>query len=207
MRKTITLFALFFVFVLSGASAQERTITGKITSSADNLGITGVAVVVVGTTLGTTTNIDGAYSLSVPAGAKQLRFSGVGLKTKTIDIGASNNLDMVMDNDVLKLDEVVVTALGIRQEKKRLAYAVQDVGGEELTKSGEQNVVEGLAGKVAGVQVVRSTGDPGASSFINVRGLYQFDPQSDNQPLFVIDGVPMDNSTLKSGYPDEGVNN
>src|SRR5438067_11103043 len=120
MKKTITLLVLLLAFVCMRATAQDRTISGKVTSSQDNLGIPGVAVVVVGTTVGTTTDIDGNYHLTVPSTAKQLRYSGVGMKSKTVDLGSSNAMDLVMEPDVLKLDEVVVTALGVSREKKSL---------------------------------------------------------------------------------------
>ncbi|MEO8087548.1 MAG: SusC/RagA family TonB-linked outer membrane protein [Bacteroidota bacterium] len=205
MRKQITLFALFCVFLCMQSFAQDRTLTGKVTSSEDNLGIPGVSVVVVGTTIGTTTDIDGNYKLNVPSGAKQLRFSGVGLKSTSIDIGASDALNLAMVNDVLKLDEVVVTALGISKEKKALGYAVQEVSGGELARSGETNLVEALSSKVAGVNVISSTGTPGASSYITIRGAHSI--TGENQPLFVLDGIPVDNSSFVSGNPDEGRNN
>lgn len=207
MKKTITLIAWLLLLSCFQLAAQDRQISGKITSSEDKLGIPGISVVVAGTTIGTSTDIDGNYKLTVPATATQVKITGVGMKSKTIELTASNNIDVVMDPDVLKLDEVVVTALGIKQEKKRLAYAVQDINGDEISRSGETNVIEGLSGKVAGVQVTQSTGDPGASAFISIRGLRAFDPAGDNQPLFVVDGVPIDNSTFKSGNPDVGVNN
>ena len=205
MRKQITLFAWLCVFVCMQSFAQDRTLTGKVTSSADNLGIPGVSVVVEGTTIGTTTDIDGNYKLNVPATAKQLKFSGVGLKSKTMDITASTSMDVLMDNDVLKLDEVVVTALGISKEKKQLGYAVQEVSGGELARSGEANLVEALSAKVAGVNVISSTGTPGASSYITIRGSHSV--FGENQPLFVLDGIPIDNSSYVSGNPDEGRNN
>jgi len=205
MRKQITLIAWLCIFVCMQSFAQERNLTGKITSSVDNLGIPGVSVVVEGTTIGTTTDIDGNYKLTVPPTAKQLRFSGVGLKTQTKEIGASDDYSVAMEEDIMKLDEVVVTALGISKEKKQLGYAVQEVSGGELARSGEPNLVEALSGKVAGVNVISSTGTPGASSYITIRGAHSI--FGENQPLFVLDGIPVDNSSFVSGNPDEGRNN
>src|ERR1051326_8001876 len=111
MKKTITLLALLLAFVCMRTSAQDRSISGKVTSSQDNQGIPGVGVVVVGTTIGTTTDIDGIYRLTVPSSAKQLRFTGVGMKSKTVDVTDAATVDIVLEPDVLKLDEVVVTAL------------------------------------------------------------------------------------------------
>jgi TonB-linked SusC/RagA family outer membrane protein len=192
MKKTITLLALLFVFVCMRTSAQDRTITGKVTSSTDNQGIPGVAIVVVGTTTGTTTDIDGKYSLTVPATAKQIRISGVGLKTKIVDIGTSDMMDVVMQPDVLKLDEVVITALGISREKKALGYSTQTVTDDQLNTSGTGNVLNELSGKVSGLSVINSGGDPGNGTYMQLRGVTSL--TGSNQPLIVIDGVPIDNS-------------
>lgn len=199
--------AVALVFLCIQVTAQERSITGKVISATDNLGIPGVSVVVTGTTIGTVTDIDGNYKINVPADAKSLRFSSIGMKTQDVEISASNNVDLTMQDDILKLDEVVVTALGIKTEKKRLGYAVQDVTGSEIERAGETNVIEGLAGKVAGVEVISSSGIPGASSFINIRGYHSLNQTSNSQPLLVVDGIPIDNSYSSTGNPDDGDNN
>ncbi|MBP7270095.1 MAG: SusC/RagA family TonB-linked outer membrane protein [Bacteroidia bacterium] len=205
MRKTLTLLALLLAFCSLQVSAQDRTISGKVSSSQDNQTIPGVSVVVVGTTIGTSTDIDGNYKLNVPKTAKTLRYSGIGMRTKEVALGASNVLDVVLDADVMKLDEVVVTALGIKQEKKAVGYSVQDVGGDALTKAGSRDVINGMSAKVSGMTVINSTGTPGGSSFIRLRGWNSI--LGSNSPLFVVDGVPMDNSYNLSGNPDDGTNN
>jgi TonB-linked SusC/RagA family outer membrane protein len=205
MKKTITLLAFLLAVVCMRASAQDRTITGKVTSSLDSLGIPGVSVVVVGTTVGTTTDIDGNYQLTVPSSGKQIRLSGIGLKAKTIDLSDAGTYSAVMEPDVLRLEEVVVTALNIPTERRRLSYAVQSISGENVSNVGQQNVVNSFAGKIAGAQVTSSSGTPGAASYIVLRG-----PSSilgENQPLFVVDGVPFDNSHQGGGNPDNGTNN
>jgi len=205
MKQLFTLFAITMAVVLSTANAQERQISGKVTSSDDKQTVPGVSVTVKGTTVGTITDIDGNFKLSVPATAKTLVFTFVGMKTKEVDLDASNNIDVAMGTDVLKLDEVVVTALGIPKEKKRLSYAVQSVGGEELSNVGNQNIINSISGKIAGANVTSSAGTPGASSYIVLRG-----PTSilgENQPLFVVDGIPFDNSHQGGGNPDNGTNN
>src|ERR1041384_6625210 len=106
MTKKITLFAMMLAFLVQQAFPQQRTISGTVTSKEDNKGIPGVSVVEMGTTNGTTTGIDGKYMLAVSATAKQIKFSGVGLKEQTLDIGATDVLDVVMEQDVLKLNEV-----------------------------------------------------------------------------------------------------
>ncbi|MFN8143216.1 MAG: SusC/RagA family TonB-linked outer membrane protein [Bacteroidia bacterium] len=205
MRKTLTLFALLLAFVSIKATAQDRTITGKVTSSEDNLTVPGVSVVVPGTTVGTSTDMDGNFKIIIPKTAKALRFSSVGLKTKDVTIGAGNVLDVILDPDVLKLNEIVVTALGIEKETRSLGYSTTNVGGDQIRKSGEVNVVSGLSGKVAGIQITSSAGTPGASSKILLRGNKSF--TGENQPLFVIDGVPLDNSTNATSGNDYPFNN
>src|SRR4030095_6728328 len=140
MRKLITLCAFFLAFACA-ASAQDRQISGKVTSSQDNLGIPGVTVVVVGTNLGTSTDLDGNYKLAVPTTSKTLRFSGIGMKTRDVNLGAANVVDLVMDPDIMKLDEVVVTALGVKREKRSLGYTTRQVSSEELNTGGQTNFV------------------------------------------------------------------
>ena len=205
MRKAFTLFALLLALLSMQASAQDRTITGKVISSQDNLGIPGVSVVVVGTTIGTVTDIDGNYKLNVPSTAKTIRLSSVGMKNKDIDLSASNNIDVTLEADIMKLDEVVVTALGISREKKSLGYSIQTVSSEDLSKASQGNIIQSLSGKVAGVQVISASGSPGASTNIRLRSANSIN--GDNQPLFVIDGVPVSNASNATGNPDNGANN
>src|SRR4030095_10746208 len=173
------------------------TITGKITSSEDQQTIPGVSISVKGTTIATSTDIDGNYKLVVPATAKTLVFTSVGMKSKEVEITESNTVDMLMEPDVLKLNEVVVTALGIEREQRSLGYSTTKVGGDAIEKSKESNVINALAGKVAGVQVTSSGGVPGASSKILIRGNKSVLLES--QPLMVVDGVPVDNRTIAAG--------
>src|SRR5689334_18850623 len=113
MRKQITLFAWLCVFVCMQSFAQERTLSGKVTSSQDKQSIPGITVQVKGTAEATSTDLDGNYRLKVPAGAKTLLFTGIGMKNKEVEIGTTDVIDVVMDPDLIKLNEVVVTALGI----------------------------------------------------------------------------------------------
>ena len=204
MRKVITLIAVLLAFISLQVSAQDRSITGKVTSKSDNLGIPGATVIVVGTTIGTTTDIDGNYHLSVPPKAKSIQISSIGMKPFIIDLTEAKNFDAVLLDDILQLNQVVVTALGIEREQRSLGYSTSKVSGEQISNAHEVNVVNSLSGKVAGVQVVSSAGTPGASSKINIRGIRSF---TDNSPLFVVDGVPIDNSTVSStskDYPFNG---
>ena len=194
-----------WVFVLS-ANAQQKTITGSVTSSIPGEGaLPGVSVFVKGTTIGITTDINGKYSLAVPNNATTLVFTYIGMKKLEVDIGNRSVIDVTLEQDVLGLDEVVVIAIGISREKKALGYAVQDVTGESINKAKTGNMLAAITSRVAGVNITSSAGVLGAASFITIRG--QNSISGNNQPLFVIDGVPIDNSMEYSGNPDDGRNN
>lgn len=194
MRKFTILIAFFVLIGMQAALAQQ--VTGTVTDKADGVKLPGVSIVVKGTTVGTVTNTDGYYELTVPEDGTTLVFSFVGMSKVEVDIAGRAIIDVQLEEDAVGLDEVVVTALGIQRETKALGYAVDEVSGEELQRSGEQNVIQGLSAKAAGVQVVGSGGTPGASSKILIRGNSTF--TGDNQPLIVVDGVPIDNSTTES---------
>jgi len=185
------------------AAYAQRTISGRVTSSEDGSSIPGATVLVKGTTIGAITDVDGKYTLAVPADKNVLLVSFVGMKTQEITLGESNVLDVVLNPDVLMLEDVVITALGIQREKKALGYSVQDVSGDEITKVRENNVINSLSGRVAGVQVTNTSGAVGASSRIVLRGVNSL--TGNNQPLFVVDGVPINNSDFGSTGTD-GVN-
>ena len=212
MRRLALIASLILFVGLNAVFAQTTTITGKVTDSESGEAIPGVSVVVRGTTIGTVTNVDGNYSLSVPDDATNLLFSFVGMKTKDVVIGGRTTINVVMESEAIGVDEVIVTALGISKEKKALGYAVTDVGADELEKAAESNVIQSLAGKVAGVQVVASAGTPGASSKIVIRGASTF--SGNTQPLIVVDGIPINNETVQTTAGDypfnqnlSGVNN
>lgn len=151
----------------------------------------GVSILEVGTTNGTITDIDGKFTLQVASGAT-LEISYIGYKTQqltaTPDFGT-----IKMSDDTEVLQEVVVTALGIKREKKALGYAMQEVKGESLVEARETNLANALSGKISGVQIIRSSNGPGGSSKIQLRGANSV--TGSNQPLIVVDGVPMDNFT------------
>ncbi|MCW3805397.1 SusC/RagA family TonB-linked outer membrane protein [Plebeiibacterium marinum] len=211
MRK-LALFLSMILFVgLQTMTAQTKAISGKVFDSQGEV-IPGVSIIVKGTTVGTITRPDGTYSLNVPGDAKILVFSFVGMKTQDVLIEGRSTINVTMESDAIDVDEVVVTALGIRKEAKALGYATSNVGADELTQSGEQNVIQALAGKASGIQVIGSGGTPGASSKILIRGNSSF--TGNNEPLIVVDGVPIDNTTSQTNAGDnpynknlEGVNN
>jgi TonB-linked SusC/RagA family outer membrane protein len=205
MRK-ITIMLAFLLFAgLNFAFAQTRTISGIVTSSEDGSAIPGVTVQVKGTTVGTTTDLDGKYMLEVKPGYKVLVFSYVGMKTKEVALGNQNQINVVMDPDVLQMDEVVVTAIGITKTKKALGYNVQDVNSADIAKSGNTDVVNALQGRVSGVTITKASGAAGGASYITIRGATSI--IGNNQPLFVVDGVPIDNSGGAGGVAGVATSN
>ena len=190
--KRILLVIIGSTFLVNLGFAQ-RSISGKVTAEADGSGIPGVNVVLKGTTTGTTTDLDGNYRLSVPEEGGTLVFSFIGLATKEVEIGARSVIDVAMSEDVAQLSEVVVTAVGIERDKKSLGYAVTDLEGEQIAQKAEPDPVRSLQGKIPGVNIVGSGGVSGSGTNINIRG--QSSLLGNNQPLFVVDGIPFDNST------------
>jgi TonB-linked SusC/RagA family outer membrane protein len=189
MRKITIMLVFLLIAGVNFAFAQSRTITGKVTSAQDGMGIPGVTVMVKGTTIGTTTDIDGNYSFAVQPDHRTLIFRFVGMISQEIVIGEQSTINVVMEPDVLQMEEVVVTALGISKERKALGYSVQDVSSEELTRSGSSNLSTALQGKISGVEIKPSSGMPGASSQIIIRGARSF--SGNNTPLYVVDGMPI----------------
>jgi TonB-linked SusC/RagA family outer membrane protein len=171
--------------------AQERTISGRVTSVTDGSPLPGVNVVVKGTATGSVTDADGNYRLSVPQEGGTLVFTFIGLQSQEVEIGSRSTVDLAMDQDVTQLSEVLVTAFGIEKEKKSIGYAVQDVKGEQITTAREANLVNSLTGRIAGVQITNASGAPGSSSRIVLRGASSL--TGNNQPLFVVDGIPINN--------------
>ncbi|MBR9856011.1 MAG: SusC/RagA family TonB-linked outer membrane protein, partial [Algicola sp.] len=191
--------------VLKEVSTPQATVSGTVTDSSGQP-LPGVTIVVQGTTNGTTTDFDGNYSI-VASNGQVLRFSYLGMQTKDVTVGAQTMLNVVMEEDAEQLGEVIVTAFGISQEKKGLGYAAQSIDAESITKSKQANLVSSLQGQVAGVQITNSGGAPGQSARIIIRGINSLDPSANNQPLFVVDGVPIDNSTVESTNTPRGLSN
>ncbi|MBX2967345.1 MAG: SusC/RagA family TonB-linked outer membrane protein [Cyclobacteriaceae bacterium] len=188
--------------------AQERTVSGKVTSSDDGSPLPGVNVVVKGTANGTATDVNGNYTLSgIPASGGSLIFSFIGLQTSEVVIGDRSVVDVALSLDVTQLSEVVVTSFGIEKTKQSLGYAVQSVGGKELTEVRQPNIVSALQGQVAGVQITNTGGGPGMGARIVVRGVTSLNAGADNQPLFIVDGVPIDNQTFDNGNFSRGMSN
>jgi len=204
MKRLMILFTLV-VFTCIQVFSQANVINGTVTSAEDGSPIPGVSVVVRGTTIGIITDVDGNYSLAVPETAIKLMFTFVGMKTVEETIGGRSVIDVILEVDVLGLEEVVVTALGITREKKALGYSVQDVKGDDIARAKETNFINSLQGRVSGAQITSMSGAVGASSRIVIRGVSSLD--GNNQPLFVVDGIPIDNQSFGStgtGGTDRG---
>lgn len=201
MKKLIL--SLFVILCMSAYTfAQNRTVSGTVTSQGDNLPIPGVSVKIIGAAGGAITGSDGKYSVSVPANATALQFSFIGYVSQNRPITSSGVINVALVGDSQGLNEVVVTALGIRREKKALGFAVTEVKGESLANVGNQNVLNSMNGKVAGVQVISSGGSPGQAARIVIRGGNK-SLTGNNEPLFVIDGVPISNANDGSSSATE----
>lgn len=190
--------AVCSLFVFSGAiMAQEIRVTGKVIDQ-NGEALVGVYVILEGTRVASSTEIDGTYSINVPRDAK-LTFSLMGYKDLTVDINGRAVINVTLEDDATMLEDVVVTALGIKKERKALGYSVQEMKSDELLRNKNTNVINSLAGKMAGVNVVQSSGAAGAGASITIRGGNSTSEGRTNQPLFVVDGIIYDNSTSVVG--------
>ena len=203
--KKIAIFLSILLFMGTMANAQTKNLSGTVTSAEDDLPIPGVSVSVKGTTLGTITNLDGEFDFKVPEDAQTLVFSFVGMKIQEVAIGTQTNFNVSMEPDVVGIDEVVVTALGISREKKTLPYAAQDVQAEQLNVTNDANIKTAIVGKVAGVQMVGQAGSKlGDSGRLRIRGAISL--TSDSDPLYVVDGIPVGDPNVVDMNDVESVN-
>lgn len=204
MRTFLICLIILPFLMLNSLDAKDRQITGKVTDN-DGNPLSGVTVIVKGTAVGAYTKNDGTYSLNVPEGKNIIIFRQIGRKQKEVTIGKDDFLSVTLEEDKVLMEEVVITAMGLERSKKAIGYSVEEVGGNLITESRATNLVDAMSGKVAGVRVNSSSGTPGASSYITIRGISSI--TGENQPLFVVDGIPIDNSQSYSGNPDDGRNN
>lgn len=185
------------LFLMIGVALAQSSVKGTVTSSEDGEPIVGASVMVDGTKTGTVTDLDGHFELNVPAGSK-LVITYLGMKKKTVTAAA--NMKVALDSDNKELKEVVVTAMGITRDKKALGYSSQNLKASDLNVAGTSSLVSALQGKLTGVSIRQSSGAPGASAQITIRGARSFD--GNNTPLYVVDGMPIvstpDFSTLQS---------
>lgn len=200
MKKLLLLsFILTSAFTWGESWAQERSVSGKVTSIEDGSPLPGVNVVLKGTTTGTVTDIDGNYKLSVPSDGGTLVFSFIGLSSETVEIGTKSVIDIQMSPDVKQLSEVVVVAYG-EQTRQSITGSVDVVSSEELQRVQTSNVVQSMIGKVAGVQIVNDSGQPGDAPTVRFRGIGSI--SSGTSPLYVVDGIPF-NGNINSLSPQD----
>ena len=191
MKRILFIGFVLMLTLFQGAMAQTRTVSGRVTDRKTGDGLPGVTVLVKGTTNGASTNSDGSFSLNVPQQGGTLVFSSIGMVTQEQAIGSESQFNVTLVQDVKQLNEVVITSFGREQEKKAIGFSVAEIQSRELTQARATNISNSLTAKVAGVRVQAANGMVGASSSIFIRGMTTF--TSSNQPLFVVDGIPIDN--------------
>ncbi|MCZ2475429.1 SusC/RagA family TonB-linked outer membrane protein [Aquirufa ecclesiirivi] len=199
MKKLLLVMALVTT-ACSSLLAQSRVVTGKVTASEDGTALPGVSVSLKGTSRGVTTTADGSYKISIDNGAA-LQFSFVGYKPQTISVGSQSTINVVLVADAAELSEVVVTALGLTRTKNSLPYAAQQVKGDELTRVRTGNAFSALSGRVAGLQITQGNAIGGSTNVV-IRGNKSL--TGNNQALFVVDGVPVDNTNKNTANQQTG---
>lgn len=196
MVKNLLLFVIFFAAV-SELQAQERLVSGRVTSTEDGSALPGVNVIIKGSSKGTVTDAQGKFSLEIPGPSSVLIFSFIGFQSQEVLVGERTTVDIGLGSDVKQLSEIVVTSHGIEKESRSIGYAIQSVNGSSLSQRSETNLLNTLQGKVAGVNIVGASGAPGASTNINIRGINSFG--GNNQPLIVVDGIIFSNNVNGGG--------
>ncbi len=189
MKRT-TLLLIVFALCSRFAFSQKIAVSGTVTSKEDGLPVIGASIVEKGTTNGTITNLDGVYNLQVSAGAT-LVISYVGLEKQERKVGNEKVINVILTSGAVAIDEIVVTAMGVKQEKKKLNFAVQTLNSESLTDSKSANFVNSLQGKVSGVKVTNAGGSPNSGTQIILRGISSINSSQNNEPLFIVDGMPI----------------
>ena len=198
MKHNLRLLFLFSFLVLFAQTsfAQTKEISGTVTSKTDNIPLPGVTVIIEGTTVGTETDFDGKYTLKANVG-DVLVYSYLGMKSLKKTVANQTTINVALEDDADQLDEVVITAFGIKREAKKLGYLVQEVNSEDLTVAADPNMATALRGKIAGVEIRSGATGPGSSTNITIRGISSL--SGSNQPLIVIDGVVVSNTNIGQG--------
>ncbi len=198
MKKNALLFFAFWALLLECVHAQSIVISGRVTDGTEP--IIGATIYLKSSNTGTSTDANGNFTIAIPANGSTLRISYIGMKTKevVIDPNAANvALAIALEKDELQLEEVTVTAIGEQRILRKTGYSTSQVKGSSISSSGESGVIQGLSGKASNVLITKNTGDPGSGAFIQIRG--QSTITGNLQPLIVIDGVPMSNSSIGGG--------
>jgi len=197
MRKAITLLCL--LIGISWASAQTK-VSGTVVSSDDGQPVIGATVLVKGTSTGTITDANGAFAITLSGGSKKLVVSYVGMRS--VELDAKSGMKVVLESDSKQMNEVVVTAIGIKRSEKSLGYSASVMAPSDGLMKSQPDFLKSMQGKVAGVDIKSSQGTPGAASRINIRGNSSF--YGDNEPLIIVDGVPLSNSTVTTSSQTSG---
>ncbi|MEM0938814.1 MAG: SusC/RagA family TonB-linked outer membrane protein [Bacteroidota bacterium] len=188
-------FIMTSLLAISQAFAQKK-ISGQVVDSESGEGFPGANIVIKGSALGTITDFEGNFTLTVPDENTILVVSYIGFDSQEVIVGTKTELNVSLSPNTTQLSEVVITALGIERDERALGYSVQSVDTKGIDKAKETNIVNAMTGKIAGVQISNSSGNIGGSSRITIRGINSI--SGNNQPLFVVDGTPIDNSTYNS---------
>lgn len=186
MKQKIAGFLVLCALFVGAANAQERRVTGKVTSTIDGSPIPGVTIAATGTTIGTQTDVNGYYSLEIPVSTASLTFSFIGYQRKVVNLGEVDVINVELDDDSQALSEVVVTALGVERTRNSIGYSIQSLRGEELTQIRQADLNTALAGKIAGVQVQSGSGASFSNSTIRIRGINTL---TGADPIYVVDGM------------------
>lgn len=195
MKKQL-LFMLFFLSAMVGSAQQ--IVTGIVTSADDKLPVIGASVKVKGTSRGTITDIDGKYSIKISKDSV-LVFTYIGMEETQVRVGTQSVINVVMKPSSVNLNEVVVTAMGVKTDKKKLNFAVQSLSSKEIVDGQSSNFVSTLQGKIAGIQTSNGGGSPNASTQIIVRAISSINPSQNNEPLFIVDGMPVNGKGSAAG--------
>ncbi|MEG0888332.1 MAG: TonB-dependent receptor plug domain-containing protein, partial [Bacteroides sp.] len=200
MKKRFKLFLTCLIIGVGLVTAQTSKVTGVVISAEDGEPVVGASILVSGTTLGTVTDIDGKFTIiNVPETAKTLRISYVGMVSQDVAI-QKGIMKITLQSDAKALDEIVVTAMGMKRSEKTLGYSASTVKSDRLDVAKSGSVMSGLTGKVAGVQI-STAGNTGTSQKVLVRGIASL---NSNSPLYIVDGVPLDNGRIGNNAADFG---
>lgn len=204
MKYAIAFSAILMCSLITFRSEAQNTITGTVRDSQSKEALPGVSVLIKGTAKGVPTGLDGSYKLDITdaeLAEDTLVFRFLGYRTEEVLIANRLEINMSLAPDQELLDEVVITAIGIEKDKRKIGYSVSEVESDEIVKSRETNIVNAMNAKVAGVQVTSTSGSPGASSTVRIRGNTSIN--GNNEPLYVVDGIPIDNSYRGSNFTDQ----
>ena len=198
MEKRLKMLLMSLFLFVGGAFAQT-TVKGTVVSQEDGQPVIGASIIIEGTSQGTVTDGEGKFSITMPQGKTKVHVSYIGMETKAVT--ARNGMVVRLGLDATAIDEIVVTAMGVKRSAKAIGYSAASLDGDKISEMRNNDMMSGLAGKVAGVSISTTSSDPGASNSVIIRGISSLN--GNNQPLYVIDGVPMNNSAV---FTDDGLN-